>query len=215
MLQLTPKLMFEQSFKTQISSLTDDNELVEELWAEINTQYSKTNRHYHNLDHLNNLESELLPLKDKISDWQVLLFSIAYHDIVYNTLKSDNEEKSARFADKRLLKLKLSDDQRGKCLSQIRATKAHVISEDVDTNYFTDADLAILGSDYDKYIHYVKSIRKEYKFYPDFVYNPGRKKVLEHFLQMQRIYKTDYFFNKYEEQARKNMNDEIRQLISG
>ena len=80
--------------------------------------------------------------------------------------------------------------------------------------YFTDADLAILGSDYDKYIHYVKSIRKEYKFYPDFVYNPGRKKVLEHFIQMTRIYKTDFFFSRYEEQARKNMNDEIRQLIS-
>jgi predicted metal-dependent HD superfamily phosphohydrolase len=94
------------------------------------------------------------------------------------------------------------------------ATKGHAISEDADTNYFTDADLAILGSNNDEYLQYVKSIRKEYKFYPDFVYNPGRKKVLEHFIQMPRIYKTDYFYNKYEEPARKNIIDEIRQMIS-
>ena len=206
--------MFEQTFKTQLSSITDNKELIEDLWAEIKTQYSKRNRHYHNLTHLNNLESELLPLKDKISDWQTLIFSIAYHDIVYNTLKTDNEEKSARFANSRLLRLALPDDQRIKCLSQIMATKGHSISEDPDTNYFTDADLAILGSDSQEYLKYVKSIRKEYKFYPDFVYNPGRKKVMEHFLQMHRIYKTDYFYNKYEQQARKNISDEIRQMIS-
>jgi len=206
--------MFEQTFKTQLSSITDNKELIEEFWDEIKTQYSKPNRHYHNLAHLNNLETELLPLKGKISDWQSLIFSIAYHDIVYNILKNDNEEKSARFANSRLLKLGLSAVQRDKCLSQINATKAHVVSDDVDTNYFTDADLAILGSDHDAYIIYVKSIRKEYKFYPDFVYNPGRKKILEHFVQMPRIYKTDYFYNMYEKQARKNINEEIRQMIS-
>ena len=206
--------MFEHTFQTQLSSITDDKELIEELWAEIKTQYSKRNRHYHNLTHLNNLESELLPLKDKISDWQTLIFSIAYHDIVYNTLKSDNEEKSARLANNRLSRLGISDAQRNKCLSQIIATKGHAISEDIDTNYFTDADLAILGSDSQEYLKYVKSIRKEYKLYPNFVYNPGRKKVLEHFLKMSRIYKTDYFYHKYEEQARKNISNEIRKMTS-
>jgi len=206
--------MFEQTFNTQLSLITNDKELIEDLWSEIKTQYSKTNRHYHNLTHLNNLESELLPLKDKITDWQILIFSIAYHDIVYNTLKTDNEEKSARLANSRLSKLDISKVQRNKCLSQIRATKGHNISEDPDTNYLTDADLAILGSDSQEYLKYVKSIRKEYKLYPDFVYNPGRKKVLEHFLQMPRIYKTDYFYNKYEERARKNINDEVRQMIT-
>ena len=206
--------MFEQTFKTQLSSITTNTELIEQLWTEIKAKYSKSNRHYHNLAHLNNLETELLPLKDKISDWQTLIFSIAYHDIVYNTLKTDNEEKSAEFANSRLLRLALSDVQRNKCHSQIIATKGHALTEDVDTNYFTDADLAILGSNSNEYVNYAKLIRKEYKLYPDFVYIPGRKKVLEHFIQMSRIYKTDYFYHKYEVQTRKNINDEIIQLTS-
>jgi predicted metal-dependent HD superfamily phosphohydrolase len=41
--------------------------------------------------------------------------------------------------------------------------------------------------------------------YPDFLYKPGRRKVLTHFLEMERIFKSDHFYQKYEEQARKNL----------
>jgi len=48
---------------------------------------------------------------------------------------------------------------------------------------------------------------------PDFIYNQGRQKVLKHFLAMNQIYKTDYFFNKYESQARTNLNIELEKLL--
>lgn len=60
--------------------------------------------------------------------------------------------------------------------------------------------------------NYTKQIRKEYSIYPDFLYKPGRKKVLEHFLQLENIFKTDYFKTKYEVQARKNIESEWRNL---
>jgi len=41
--------------------------------------------------------------------------------------------------------------------------------------------------------------------YPDLVYNPGRKKVLNHFLAMDSIFKTDYFYNKFDRQAKENL----------
>jgi predicted metal-dependent HD superfamily phosphohydrolase len=52
-------------------------------------------------------------------------------------------------------------------------------------------------------------VRKEYLIYPDLIYNPGRKKVLHHFLAMDRIFKTDFFYNKFEQQARQNLRKEI------
>ena len=93
----------------------------------------------------------------------------------------------------------------------IKCTKSHEFS-DSDTNYFTDADLSILGKSWKTYEEYYQQIRKEYKIYPDFIYNSGRKKALQHFLKMDRIFKTDYFFEKYEIQARENLQNELQIL---
>ena len=41
--------------------------------------------------------------------------------------------------------------------------------------------------------------------FPDILYNAGRKTVLLHFLNMNQIYKTKEFFDRLEEQARKNL----------
>ncbi|MFT4018647.1 MAG: hypothetical protein QM668_16910 [Agriterribacter sp.] len=204
--------MFENAFKAQLSLLTSNQKLIEKYRLEIIERYSKNNRHYHNLTHLEFLLSSLLPVQNEIDDWQTVIFSIAYHDIIYNPLKNDNEKKSAELARKRLSALSLPHRQINKCFAQIMATRAHSISADEDTNLFTDADLAILGSGSEDYTGYSSLIRKEYKIYPDFVYIPGRIKVLKHFLEMPRIYKTGYFYNKYEKQARINMEWEMKNL---
>jgi predicted metal-dependent HD superfamily phosphohydrolase len=72
--------------------------------------------------------------------------------------------------------------------------------------------LSILGQSWELYEEYFNHVRKEYSVYPDFMYNPGRKKVIHHFLNMKRIFKTDEFFNKYEEAARKNLAQELKIL---
>lgn len=45
------------------------------------------------------------------------------------------------------------------------------------------------------------------------MYVPGRKKVLNYFLAMPRIFKTNHFYEKYEEAARKNLEDELERLV--
>ena len=152
--------MIETTFKAILAHVTTDQALINKLWSEIASHYNRRNRYYHNLFHLDSLLSELLIIQDKITDWQIILFSIAYHDIIYNTLKKDNEEKSASFAYERLGLLKLKINRREKCREQILTTNGHYKSNDSDTNYFTDADLAILGSNYFKYKKYTEQIEK-------------------------------------------------------
>jgi predicted metal-dependent HD superfamily phosphohydrolase len=204
--------MFETAFRAILAHLTSDQTLINKLWSEIASHYNRRIRHYHNLYHLETLLRELLIIQDKITDWQTIVFSIAYHDIIYNTLKKDNEEKSASLAYERLGLLKLPTYRREKCREQILTTKGHYNSNDSDTNYFTDADLAILGSNYFRYKKYTEQIRKEYNMYPNLIYKPGRQKVLKHFLQMPTIYKTDYFIERYEQQARNNIQYELQAL---
>jgi predicted metal-dependent HD superfamily phosphohydrolase len=132
--------------------------------------------------------------------------------MIYNVLNSDNEERSAKLAVARLNELGLPDSKIRKCEQYIIATKSHEASDDTDMNLFTDADLAILGSQPQQYLQYIEQIRQEYKYFPDIVYKPGRKKVLHHFLNMQTIYKTKEFAAKYEQQARANLSMEIEML---
>ncbi len=204
--------MLKQVFEDLLKDFTPDVKLIDKLWKEIEKAYGERGRHYHNLLHLENLYQELNAVKPSVRHWDVMMLSLFYHDVVYNTLSQDNEEKSAALAQKRLQSLNVTVHKIELCHSQILATKGHTISPDTDTNLFTDADLSILGKDQAVYEKYAAQIRKEYSIYPSLIYNPGRKKVLNHFLTMDRIFKTEHFQARYESQARKNLATELQSL---
>ena len=189
--------MLQETFIQLLKKYSADKKRIVELWNEIESNYSNKKRHYHTLSHLENLSQQLLPVKSLIKNWDTVLFSLYYHDVIYNPLKTTNEEKSAAFATNRLRSISVSDKIIKDCVYQILATKKHTACENADVNYFTDADLSILGQPWDEYEVYYKNVRKEYCLYPDLIYIPGRKKVLQHFLQMGRIFKTDFFFDGY------------------
>ena len=199
-------------FSNLISKFSNDEKLKVDYWQEIEKSYSQKSRKYHNLLHLENMILELENVKDEISDFDALLLSVFYHDITYKATSKDNEEKSAEIAKKHLEKINISSEKIAKVYNQILATKSHKRCDDSDTNFLLDADLAILGKDWNVYENYVHQIRKEYSIYPDFLYNPGRKKVLLHFLEFDEIFKTEYFKEKYEKMARENIQREILML---
>jgi predicted metal-dependent HD superfamily phosphohydrolase len=204
--------MLKDIFIELANKYCDNNFLVNECWVEIETNFSKKKRYYHTLTHLENLWEKLEDVKEYIDDWDIILFTLFYHDIIYNALKNDNEEKSALLAKKRMLQLGISSTKIEQCKNQIIATKLHLRNTDSDTNYFLDADLSILGADWELYSTYLYDVRKEYSIYPNLIYNPGRKKVLKHFLNMERIFKTEYFFDKLERNARFNLQKEMELL---
>jgi predicted metal-dependent HD superfamily phosphohydrolase len=204
--------VLKETFLRLLKNYTDNECLSNELWTEIEKNYSGKKRHYHTLHHLNNILTQLTEIKGEIQNWDTILFTLYYHDIIYNSLKSDNEEKSAELAEKRMSQISVPVGIVEHCKKQILATKSHIKSTDSDTNYFTDADLSILGQPWDTYSFYYKSVRKEYSIYPDLVYNPGRKKVLSNFLKNERIFKTDFFYNKFEIQAKENVQKELHRL---
>ncbi|RYY53014.1 MAG: hypothetical protein EOO09_19460 [Chitinophagaceae bacterium] len=202
----------ETIFREVLTDLGSDEATGNQLWSELSSAYTGRARYYHNLHHLDHLLAELLPLKDILADWQSIVFAIAYHDIIYSIRKSDNEERSAAVAQLRLKKAGFTDVRIARCVSHILYTKGHGTSPDPDANLFTDGDLSVLGSAPAKYQEYVKQIRREYGLYPSFVYNPGRIKVLSHFLAMPQIFKTDFFRDRYESQARINLQWELGEL---
>ncbi len=204
--------MLKETFISLLKSYAADTDSINTLWKEIEKNYSSKKRHYHTLEHLENLLRQLNLIREDIRDWDAILFALYYHDVVYNALKSDNEERSAALAERRMRQVGVPMERIEQCKVEILATKSHQLSTDGDTNYFIDADLSVLGMPWEDYARYCQGVRKEYSIYPDFMYNRGRKKVLIHFLAMNRIFKTDHFYEKYEDQAKQNIQQELEIL---
>ncbi len=199
-------------FLQLVKKYSNNNELATNLWLEIFTRYSEPKREYHTISHLEAIITDLKAVKNEIEDWDTTLFAVFYHDIIYKASSNTNEADSAKLAIQKLTEIGYPTEKIAKCSEMIIATKLHEYSTDNDTNFLLDADLAILGSTAYDYQKYSEQIREEFSLYPDFMYNSGRKKALQHFLQMKTIYKTDYFIKKYEKMARGNISNEIEEL---
>ncbi|MFN7116358.1 MAG: hypothetical protein ACK4TA_06125 [Saprospiraceae bacterium] len=153
--------------------------------------------------------------KTHLQQKDIVDLAIFYHDVIYNPLRKDNEVRSAKRAVQELTQLKVAQEKIDLVEFYILATKTHDLqgfSNESDLAYFLDFDLSVLGADRDTYLQYAKSIRKEYHIYPDLIYNPGRIKVLQHFLEKPTIYYTKAFREHREMQARINLQWEYQQL---
>jgi predicted metal-dependent HD superfamily phosphohydrolase len=202
----------EETFYSLAKKYTNDERKIHAYWNELRAAYESKGRHYHTFAHLENLLSELHEVRTQVKNWDVILFMIFYHDVVYSATRRDNEEESAKLAVERLKAMGVQPDVIELVREGIIATKTHNTHANGDVNYFTDADLAILGAEPGEYSKYTEQIRSEYKIFPDLLYKPGRRKVVEHFLAMPRIYKTSFFYEKYEQTARRNLSDELLRL---
>ena len=75
-----------------------------------------------------------------------------------------------------------------------------------------DIDLSIFGQLKEIFDEYEANIRKEYEFYPLEIYNPGRMKILNSFLNKEFIYQIPEVRKKYEKKARENLQRSIEKL---
>lgn len=193
--------------------LTQDlPKIKNEFYTNLVNLYNSKGRFYHNLNHID----ALLKLSEKhrhlLESPKTVDFTIWYHDAIYNASKSNNEEKSAELAKKNLSDLGIDSHTIENCCNLIVATKTHQLDAKLnsfDAQFLLDIDLSILAVNSERYLQYTQQIRKEYNAYPDFLYRKGRKKVLKHFMQIERIYKTEIFQDLWESRAKENLRAEF------
>jgi predicted metal-dependent HD superfamily phosphohydrolase len=177
--------------------------------------YSAPDRHYHNLEHLDEMFQAAARLTTWTEDPGPVQLAIWFHDAVYDPRANDNEARSAELAVRLLLPIGVPGSALER-VARLIATTAHLADPrpptDRDTMTILDADLAILGSAPDRYREYAAAIRREYGWVPDDEYRVGRARVLEHFLARPRIYWHDLMHREREQRAVENMRAELEQL---
>jgi predicted metal-dependent HD superfamily phosphohydrolase len=196
-----------------VSHYSPNPSVIENVFNVLVEHYSERARAYHDLSHIQSLLVLSEPLLDKIQNRDAHYFAIWFHDVIYDTQRPDNEEKSAEFAGEALSKLGVPEQTIAVVKEMILATKHHrAAGLSWDMKAFLDLDTSILGAPEEVYQEYSRAIRKEYSWVPDVMYREGRMKVLNDFLGRERIYQTEEIRAKCEAQARHNIAGEIKSL---
>jgi predicted metal-dependent HD superfamily phosphohydrolase len=186
-------------------------------WLQIVTCYSEPHRYYHTLDHigyvLDGLSEILHPALILPSEERTNVRLAAwYHDIVYDTHRHDNEERSSEMARDTLGTLGVPESRVARICELIEMTKHHQApANDFAAHWFLDADLSILGGTPEDYAKYAAGIRKEYAWVPEYNYYSQRRAILNRFLQRPWIFLTGSY-QAFELDARANITAEIAHI---
>ncbi|MDQ2901960.1 MAG: hypothetical protein ABI456_11100 [Ktedonobacteraceae bacterium] len=185
----------------------------QQAFSALSAAYTSPGRFYHTLDHIQAVLESITSLRTLACDLPALQFAAWFHDSIYDTHATDNEERSADYANTLLSSLGVPSYIIDTTKRLIVCTKDHqAATDESDGHILLDADLAILGASAPHYDLYSKAIRREYAWVPEEDYRTGRATVLRRFLQRTQIYWTPPMFETLEERARQNMQAEIYQL---
>lgn len=186
------------------------------LYDELCVAYRRTPRTYHTLTHIEDCLRQLEPVRASLAAPAAAELALFFHDSVYQPLAQDNEAKSAAWARRALEEASapatLVDEVERLVLATAHGATTPSFSADDDAASVLDADLSILGRDARTFDRFEIGVRAEYAVVPDDLYRPGRAGVLRSFLERPAIYLTPPFAERYEAQARENLERTLSSL---
>ncbi|MFJ8107457.1 hypothetical protein [Streptomyces sp. NPDC096132] len=178
-------------------------------------RWQEPQRRYHTLTHLTAVLDRVDALEEYADDPAAVRLATWFHDAVYLPDRSENEERSARLAERALPEAGVPDARTAEVARLVRLTVTHDPAEDdPDGQVLCDADLAILAAPPSAYAAYTAAVRQEYHFVPDDAFRTGRAAILRQLLDLPRLFRTPYGAAEWEPTARYNLRSELELLTS-
>lgn len=185
------------------------------LLSRLVAAWSEPQRHYHVLRHLQECLLLLERWGKDASARHEIGMALWFHDAVYDPMRTDNEDRSARWATEALQDLGVADATVRRIARLIRATKhaaptAHPRAARVKgADLLLDIDLAILGADRARFEEYERQVRLEYAHLAERAFATARADFVETLLG-KPIYRTQVAMLELEQRARENLVRSLR-----
>jgi predicted metal-dependent HD superfamily phosphohydrolase len=194
-------------FDFVMSAPQPDKQLVQDIFNKLADRYEEPGRHYHTLSHIQNGLRVYYQLFNRVLE-PTMLFPWMYHDSVYDSRASDNEQRSGVLwmRDAKALGFSTEDAEQGNSYILATDPSAEPIS------VLNDMDLAELGATPEVFDSNTDNIRKEYDWVEPEVWRKGRIAVLAQFLKRDRLYITQPFADKFTDPAIDNLKRAIIKL---
>jgi predicted metal-dependent HD superfamily phosphohydrolase len=185
-----------------------------EAFDRLLARYDERHRAYHKREHLEACFSLLAGVHDLCERPHEVALALWFHDVVYQPRRSDNEALSAGWLVDVARAAGVSEPAAGRMHSLVMATRHDARTLQGDAAVLVDIDLAILGSPVARFDQYEAQIRREYRWVPGPIYRAGRARVLRTFLERPVIYATAPFRDRFEADARANIERSLAALES-
>lgn len=177
-----------------------------EVCAALIAAHEEPHRHYHSRGHVDDCLTRFDEARSLARSPEEVEIALWFHDAVYDPTSSQNEVLSAGWAESFLRSVGVPVDRRERVVRLIMATKHEVQpSRGDDASLVVDIDLSILGRSPSEYDRYEEAIRREYEWVPLPVYQRKRAEILGSFLKRPTIYINEFFRQRYELSARRNL----------
>lgn len=182
-------------------------------FREILTRYAEPGRAYHTVEHVLDC-LRWLAASEELADRPLeVRLALIYHDVICSPGGIDNEKRSAELFRAHADASCLPNGPAERIVGMIESTALHGAC-DGDGALVNDIDLAVLGSSPHQFARYEAAIRKEYEHVDERLFRAGRERILRSFLEGTSIYRTPFFGERLEAQARTNLSQALRALRS-
>ncbi|MEU6403154.1 hypothetical protein [Streptomyces sp. NPDC046985] len=176
-------------------------------------RWQEPQRRYHTLAHLTAVLDRVDALAEYAADPDAVRLAAWFHDAVYLPERSENEERSARLAERALTEAGVPTRTTAEAARLVRLTVDHDPGgDDPDGQVLCDADLAILAAPPSAYAAYTAAVREEYHFVPNDAFRAGRAAILRRLLARPTLFRTPYGQRHWEATARYNLAAELEML---
>jgi predicted metal-dependent HD superfamily phosphohydrolase len=182
--------------------------------AELLARYAEPHRAYHTAHHLEECAVQFEPARGLAVDPGAVQLALWFHDAIYDTGRSDNEDESAAWAVRVLADAGASVPRQDAVREMILATKHDAMPRSSDAALTVDVDLSILAAPTARFDEYEVQIRREYASVPEHEFRTARAAILREFLARPRIYATDPFRDRLEAPARANLQRSLARLFA-
>jgi predicted metal-dependent HD superfamily phosphohydrolase len=188
----------------------------DEIGRDLLRRWSEPHRRYHDVRHLTAVLDAVDDLADEAADADAVRFAAWFHDAVYTGRPGDDERDSARLAESALRSAGADDARVAEVVRLIELTHGHDPAPgDRNGGVLCDADLAVLGGDPAGYAAYAAAVREEYARVPEEEFRRERSTVLEGLLARDPLFSTATARDRWEENARRNVETELTLLRGG
>lgn len=174
--------------------------------------YGEPHRAYHTLQHLDECLGLLDAVKDQCQHPGEVALALWFHDAIYDTGRSDNEQQSADWLAREAQALGVAKPAIARMVSLVMATRHDAQPPVGDAQLLVDIDLAILGANEQRFTEYEQQVRQEYQWVPEAVFRQKRAAILQGFLARRPLYGSEIMQTRLEMAARRNLQASLAVL---
>ena len=178
---------------------------------ELGARYGEAHRRYHTPAHLLHCLGCFDLAAGRMEEPDAVEMALWFHDAVYDVPGEDNERRSAALFAARAGG-RGAERFRSKVHRLIMVTEHREPPLTLDESFIVDIDLSSFGLPWDEFLRDSLAVREEFPMVPDPVFYRRQRKFLAALAARPRFCFTDFFRERHEARARRNIERLFAQL---